>query len=81
MPTKRKRIENDEGPTDLWVAQKYTLKEPAGKRAWDNRIGEPPSNSRYLELADIALGVKQPTPFAKRKKQSKQSGKTEPYSS
>jgi len=44
-------------------------------------MGGPPSNSRYLELADIALGVKRPAPFAKRKKQSKQFGKTEPYSS
>jgi hypothetical protein len=81
MPKKLKRTENDEAPTDLWVAPKYSLKGPAGERAWDTRIGGPPNNSKYLELADIALGIKQPARFEKRKRQSKQSGKTEPYSS
>jgi len=81
MPKKRKPKGNAEVPSDLWVAQKFSLKGPAGERAWDTRTGGPPSNSRYLELADIALGVKQPAPFAKRKRQSKQFGKTEPYSS
>jgi hypothetical protein len=81
MPKKLKRIESEETPTDLWVAPKYSLKGPAGERAWDTRIGGPPSNSRYLELADIALGIKQPARLEKRKRQSKQSGKTEAYSS
>jgi hypothetical protein len=80
MPKKLKRMNSDEIRTDLWVAPKYALKGP-GERAWDTRIGGPPNSSRYLELADIALGVKKPAPFAKRKGQSKQSGKTEPYSS
>ena len=41
-----------------------------------------PSSSKYLELADIALGLKKPeSPFKKRKVfNSHDTAKTEPYS-
>lgn len=68
---------------DLWIAPRYSLKGPAGERAWDNRPGGPPNSSRFLELADIALGTQKPG--AKKKKslpsRAHQTGKTEPYSS
>jgi hypothetical protein len=66
---------------DLWIAPRYSLKGPAGERAWENRPGGAPNSSRFLELADIALGTKKPSP--KKKKTSSnahQTGKTEPYS-
>jgi hypothetical protein len=68
---------------ELWIADRYSLKGPAGERAWENRRGGAHSSSRYLELADIALGTKKPV-------RSKKPGhlhtthdthKTEPYSS
>jgi len=53
-------------PNDLWAAPRYSLKGPRGERAWENRLGGPPSSNRFLELADVALGLKKPS----RKKQS-----------
>jgi len=67
---------------DLWIAPRYSLKGPAGERAWENRPGGPANSSRFLELADIALGTKKPA--MKKKKvglaSAHQTGKTEPYS-
>jgi len=67
---------------DLWIADRYSLKGPAGERAWENRRGGAPNSSRFLELADIALGLKKRD--APRKKNSLTSmhdtSKTEPYS-
>jgi hypothetical protein len=67
---------------DLWIAPRYSLKGPAGERAWENRPGGAPNSSRFLELADIALGTKKPA--VKKKKTSSstahQTAKTEPYS-
>jgi hypothetical protein len=66
---------------ELWIAPRYSLKGPAGERAWENRAGGAPSSSRYLELADIALGLKKAGPH--RKKPPAPSAhdrkKTEPY--
>ncbi|HEU4413415.1 MAG TPA: hypothetical protein VFT65_01435 [Candidatus Angelobacter sp.] len=66
---------------DLWIAPRFSIKGPAGERAWDNRPGGPPNSTRYLELADIALGLKKPNP---RKKKTilfthETKRKTEPY--
>lgn len=67
---------------DLWIAPRYSLKGPAGERAWENRPGGAPNSSRFLELADIALGIKKPS--VKKKKAAStgahQTAKTEPYS-
>jgi hypothetical protein len=68
--------------SDLWIAPQYSLKGPRGDRAWENRRGGIPSNSRYLELADVALGLKKPE-LKKRKPQTaphQTAKKTEPYS-
>ncbi|HEY2392569.1 MAG TPA: hypothetical protein VGK22_15445 [Candidatus Angelobacter sp.] len=67
---------------DLWIAPRYSLKGPAGERAWENRPGGAPNSSRFLELADIALGVKKPSSRKKRTPATSahQTGKTEPYS-
>lgn len=65
----------------LWVAPRYSLKGPTGERAWENRRGGAPSNSRFLELADIAMGITKPEPLKKRAASSTHdTAKTEPYS-
>jgi len=42
----------------LWVSERYNRKGPAGDRAWDHCTAGVPSANRFLELADIALGLK-----------------------
>jgi hypothetical protein len=82
MPKKSKRNRHEDSTGDLWVAARYSLKGPAGERAWENRTGGPPNSSRFLELADIAMGLKKPEP---KKRKSAATGahdiasKTEPY--
>ena len=69
----------------LWIAPRYSLKGPAGERAWENRPGGAPSSGKYLELADIAMGIKKPDPAFKKRKATAAGAhvvsKTEPYSS
>lgn len=81
MPKKSDK-QQEEVSKDLWIAPRYSLKGPAGERAWENRPGGAPNSSRFLELADIAMGVKKPV--AKKKRgapgSAHQTGKTEPYS-
>jgi hypothetical protein len=80
MPKKDgKGTSSDDG---LWIAPKYSLKGPAGERAWENRPGGPPNSSRLLELADIALGLKKPSPKKKHSTTgTHETAKNEPYSS
>jgi hypothetical protein len=81
MVKKQKKAQTTGDPGELWIAPRYSLKGPAGERAWENRAGGAPSSSRYLELADIALGLKKTAP--QRKKYPAPSAhdrkKTEPY--
>jgi hypothetical protein len=71
-----------DAPEGLWIAPRYSLKGPQGERAWENRPGGAPSSSKYLELADIALGLKKPEPAFKKRRAAgaHDSSKTEPYS-
>ena len=87
MASKPKKVINGEpkktdAPDGLWIAPRYSLKGPAGERAWENRPGGVPSSSKYLELADIALGLKKPEVPIKRRKAigAHETSKTEPYS-
>jgi len=66
MSKRRKSVTPEDSDT-LWVAPRYSLKGPAGERAWENLALGPPRNSRLLELADIALGNTKPTPKKKQK--------------
>ena len=81
MPKKRKNAKLSAQPEELWIAPRYSLKGPTGERAWENRAGGPPSSSRYLELADIALGLKKPVSHKKKTAPSSahDTNKTEPY--
>ncbi len=56
--SRKKRTEKDDSAHELWVSPKPLLKGPAGERAWENRPGGVPNTARFLELADLALGLK-----------------------
>lgn len=44
---------------DIWINPNFSLKKE--ERSWERRLPAGiPKVSRYLELADIALGVKRP---------------------
>ena len=43
---------------ELWISPRFTLKGQSGDRAWDHRQIASPGSARFLELADVALGVK-----------------------
>ena len=52
---------------EMWINPRSQFRGTDGDRAWDNAGNiSPQSGERFLELADIALGVKKPA--AKRKK-------------
>ena len=53
--------ESSDSGKDLWINPRSNLRGPEGNRAWDNQGNiSPSSGSRFLELADIALGIKKP---------------------
>lgn len=72
MPAKKKNSNKaaaNLAADDLWIAPKSNLKGENGDRAWNDRSATP-TGSRLLELADIALGLKKPEPFKKRRSAS-----------
>ena len=79
MTKKRKSQEKE---PELWVSPRH-LRGQDGNRAWSTSGNiSPNSGARFLELADIALGLKKPEV---RKKKGIAAGthdtsKTEPYS-
>jgi hypothetical protein len=87
MPKKRKNGDKHNGDTDssdgLWISEKHSLRGPGGNRAWDHRPGGLPTGGKFLELADVALGLKKLEP---KKRRTGARGihvivhKTEPYS-
>ena len=79
---KKKAAKKDDSDDGLWVSPRSLLKGVAGERAWENRPGGVPNSSRFLELADLALGLKKPEPRKKRAAAGSThiSTKTDPYS-
>jgi hypothetical protein len=83
MASKRKKPQKKDTTKDLWISPRFNLKGKDGNRAWDlagNLTAD--SGARFLELADIALGLKK---AEKRKKPASVPAhvtrKIEPYSS
>ncbi|HKD79462.1 MAG TPA: hypothetical protein VKH81_07190 [Candidatus Angelobacter sp.] len=82
MPKKHKGDERRD-MKDLWIAPRYSLKTSKGERTHEPRPGSVPDSSRFLELADIALGLRKPAPHKKKLGQppaAHEMRKTEPYS-
>jgi hypothetical protein len=78
---KKKAREEDDSADGLWISPRSLLKGANGERAWENRPGGVPNSSRFLELADLALGLKKPEPRKKRVVTGTHiSTKTDPYS-
>jgi hypothetical protein len=80
---KKNSSKRTDSPDGLWISPRYSLKGPTGERAWENRPGGVPSSSKYLELADIALGLKKPELDLKKRRAAAgahDTSKTEPYS-
>ena len=81
MAKKKTTAKKDDSANGLWVSSRSLLK-TAGERTGENRRGGIPKSARYLELADLALGLKKPAPH---KKKAAAAGthittKTDPYS-
>lgn len=77
--TKTKPAPGEDLSKDLWISPRFSLRGQHGDGGWDQRQ---PGSARFLELADIALGIRKPEP---RKKTSGRDSthvtdKPEPYS-
>jgi len=77
-----KKARHEKSP-EVWINPKSNLKGGRGDRGFDNRFGDA-SASRFLELADTALGLKKALPKKKKHVAAAaaggNTGKTEPYS-
>jgi hypothetical protein len=81
MPKKKSKTRKEaDTENELWIAPRFSLKGVDGERAWENRITGPPNSSRFLELADIAMGLKKPAAKKNKKAPVHQTIKDEPYS-
>lgn len=68
------RIVQPDDAKDLWINPRSNIRGPDGNRAWENEGNiSPNSGARFLELADIALGLKKP---ALKKKKASAAGTT-----
>jgi len=66
MPKKAKDGKSTFCKDDLWIAPSYSLKRPKRESGWEILRDEPPQ-SKFLELADIALGFKEPRTHKKKR--------------
>jgi hypothetical protein len=81
MAKKKKPAKKDDSANGLWVSPRSLIKGANGERAWENRPGGIPNSARFLELADLALGLKKPEPRKKRTDVGTHvTTKTDPYS-
>ncbi|HZI58258.1 MAG TPA: hypothetical protein VFF39_15865 [Verrucomicrobiae bacterium] len=76
-PTTKKRAAPE---NELWISPRFSLKGTNGERAWESRPGGAPHSSRFLEMADIALGTKKPAPKKAKSTTVHDTTKTDPYS-
>jgi len=67
MPRKSKSGKDGYNRGDLWIAPSHSLKWPPPKIGWELRRGEPLESNKFLELADFALGLKQPEKHKKKR--------------
>jgi hypothetical protein len=77
---KAKKKQAEPGAGELWVAPRYSLKGPNGEHSYENPPGGVPTTNRFLELADIALGLKKTAQKKKKTGPTHGAAKKEPYS-
>ena len=66
---------------DLWISPRLSLRGETGNRAWDRSGNLPPgAGARFLELADIALGIKRAPKKNGGRPTAHETTKKEPYS-
>lgn len=59
---RKRRVVNKSGKAassknDLWLASSFSFKRQRPENAWDLLRGEPSQTNKFLELADVALGL------------------------
>jgi hypothetical protein len=74
MVSKSKNVRTN-GESEMWINPNSTFK---GTRVWEGSTGGGSSSSRYLDLADIALGLKKFEPRKKKSTRSRSSEKNQP---
>jgi hypothetical protein len=67
MPKKAKNDKSAYSNDELWIAPWHSLKGRAPKLGWEVRPTEPSQSNKFLELADIALGLKKPHAHKKKR--------------
>lgn len=67
--TPSKRAERRES-SKVWINPNSSFKGPRGNRVWEQRQAPPPTAARLLELADVALGLAEPSPLQAKKKKA-----------
>ena len=67
MAKKARNDKNTYRKGDLWIAPSLSFKHKGSQSDWKLRQGEPGESNKYLELADIALGL---SPAKHKKKRS-----------
>lgn len=77
---KKSKPKKAEKESELWIAPRFSLKGADGDRAWENRPTGPPNSSRFLEMADIALGLRKPARKKTKSTDVHDTNKSEPYS-
>jgi hypothetical protein len=56
---------------ELWIAPSHSLKRQTRQTGWELYRVEPPESNKFLELADIALGLNKPSDAQRRRVQRK----------
>jgi hypothetical protein len=80
IPRKKKsKTKKAEKENELWVSPRFSLKGADGERAWDAGVTGLPNSSRFLEMADIALGLKKRSAKKTESKSVHDTAKREPY--
>jgi hypothetical protein len=58
--TKAKNGKNAYRKGDLWIAPSFSLKQKPRQSGWELPKREPPESNKFLDLADVAFGLKEP---------------------
>jgi hypothetical protein len=70
MAKKDKKAENEKNAYrkgDLWIAPSFSLKQTPRQSGWELPKREPPESNKFLELADVAFGLKEPEKYKRKR--------------